>query len=153
MAKFWVSYWLQDGRQTGATLEAKDYNDIERQLMEMHGDMYGDIADYGEQEDDRDIHERLQLVRAMDLIVRNLNDEEMMEAWLMCGVADGDIKEDTPDEYLEYYAEDDTFASLMALFCRTMRWAINSPDLSKEEQKNGNYILYCDGIVGKKEEN
>ena len=50
----WVSYWLQDGTQTGATLEvdANDpANDIKRQLMAMHGDMYGDIADWEEYEE------------------------------------------------------------------------------------------------------
>ena len=51
----WVSYWLQDGTQTGATLQAEDYDDIERQLKEIHGDMYSDgIADYGFYDEEED---------------------------------------------------------------------------------------------------
>ena len=59
----WVSYWLQDGTQTGATLEvdAKDpAHDIDRQLMAKHGMMYGDVADWGEWEDDEEDAEDLE---------------------------------------------------------------------------------------------
>ena len=41
---------------------------------------------------------RIRMVKAMEEIIRNLNDEEEIEYWLMYGVADGDISENTPDE-------------------------------------------------------
>ena len=50
----WVSYFLQDGTQTGATLEvdANDpAHDIDRQLMAKHGDNYADVADWEEYDD------------------------------------------------------------------------------------------------------
>ena len=49
----WVSYFLVDGTQCGATLyvdgekETIRHKDVEKMLVEMHGDMYCDIADYG----------------------------------------------------------------------------------------------------------
>ena len=47
----WVSYFLQDGTTTGTTLEVEDranaYNEICEFLREEHGEMFGDIADYG----------------------------------------------------------------------------------------------------------
>lgn len=45
-----VSYWLQDGTQTGATIavvnDASAYDEIMDALVEMHGDDFGGIADY-----------------------------------------------------------------------------------------------------------
>lgn len=79
---------------------------------------------------------RADMVRAMNTIVRSINDEDIIMSWLMVGVADGDVKEDTPDDYLEYYCEDETFAELMALFLRLM----------KRAEKDG---LYCDKVVSK----
>lgn len=45
--KIWVSFYLQNGTQDGATLYAKDINDAERKLKEEYGDDFGSIADYG----------------------------------------------------------------------------------------------------------
>lgn len=49
---WWVSFWLQDGTQTGwspvavpVDVDAGDY--IEHLLIEEYGVDYGDIADYG----------------------------------------------------------------------------------------------------------
>ncbi len=83
------------------------------------------------------IKERAKVVRAMETICRCINDEEAFMPWLMVGVADGDITEETTDEDLEYYCEDDTFAELMYVFLRRMKAA----------QEGG---LYADGIVSKK---
>ena len=54
-ANYWVSYWLQDGTQSGASIFVPDGIErigsyIEEKLMEQHGDMYGGIADWGEYE-------------------------------------------------------------------------------------------------------
>lgn len=82
--------------------------------------------------------ERLQMVKAMEYIVRQCNDERCMNSWLMCGVADGDIEygDLAVDNYddLEYYCEDKNFAELMALFLKTMKLASYGG-------------LYCGGII------
>ena len=80
---------------------------------------------------------RTEVVRAMDTMARCINDEEVFEGWLICGVADGDIDETTTDEELEYYIEDETFAELMETFLKVMSMA----------KKSGG--LYVDGIVSK----
>lgn len=80
---------------------------------------------------------RTNVVRAMETLARSVNDEEVFEEWLMCGVADGDIEPSTEDEELEYYIEDETFAELMGVFLNVM----------KNAYKSGG--LYVDGIVSK----
>jgi len=67
------------------------------------------------------LHTRAELVRAMELLVRSINDEEIIMSWLSLGVADGDINGNETDDDLEWYCEEDTdFAELMALFLRLM---------------------------------
>lgn len=81
------------------------------------------------------LEKRAKVVRAMDLLCRCINDEDVFMPWLMVGVADGDITSETTDEDLEYYCEDDNFAELMEYFLRRMSAA----------KKSGG--LYCDKIV------
>ena len=81
--------------------------------------------------------ERVELVRAMELIARAVNDEDVFMTWLISGVADGDINESTTDEELDYYTEDENFADLMDTFLYLM---------SKAKKSGG---LYADGIVSK----
>ena len=83
---------------------------------------------------------RTKLVRAMETIARCVNDEDVFYRWLLCGVADGDIDNDTTDEDLEYYCEDKTFADLMERFL----------DLMTAAKRSGG--LYEDRIVSKYEE-
>ena len=79
--------------------------------------------------------ERAELVRAMETVARCINDEEVFEGWLICGVADGDIDENTTDEDLACYYEDDKdFADLIEEFMHLMARA----------RKSGG--LYCDGV-------
>lgn len=78
---------------------------------------------------------RVEAVRAMETLARCINDEDILDSWLMCGVADGDINEETEDEWLECYCEDNNFSELMGLFLRLM---------SRAKKSGG---LYCDGIV------
>ena len=80
---------------------------------------------------------RAKVVRAMEIIARCVNDEEVFDWWLSYGVADGDIDDDTTDEDIEYYCEDKTFADLMERFL----------DLMIEAKKSGG--LYEDRIVSK----
>ena len=90
--------------------------------------------------------ERIKLVRAMEYIARQVNDEDVFELWLTEGVADGDIeygKMEADDADLEkdrwsglnFYVEDSNFSDLMETFLTLMRKA----------QKSGG--LYCDGVV------
>jgi hypothetical protein len=80
---------------------------------------------------------RAEVVRAMETLARSINDEDVFEGWLICGVADGDIDETTTDEELECYLEDGTFAELMGTFLKVMARA----------KKSGG--LYVDGIVSR----
>ena len=77
------------------------------------------------------IKERVEMVRAMETICRNINDEEVLMGWLMCGVADEDITPDTTDEFIaEQYCEDEEdFAELMDTFLRSMQRAAKSGGL------------------------
>lgn len=76
--------------------------------------------------------ERVALVRAMDTVVRSLNNERVINSWLAVGVADEDYK--LPDEDLECYCEDDEdFRDLMSLFRRCVH----------------DSELYCDRVVSK----
>ncbi len=89
--------------------------------------------------------ERIKMVKAMEYITRQINDEEVFEGWLSCGVADGDIdygdlsvKDEDLDAYgLGYYINDEAFAELMQEFLLTMKCAYKSGG------------LYCDGVVSK----
>lgn len=87
--------------------------------------------------------ERVKMVKAMEFIARQINDEEVFMGWLTVGVADGDIKygdlsDSTTDETfrdIEYYTLDENFSDLMGCFLRRMVGAAKSGG------------LYCDGVV------
>lgn len=84
----------------------------------------------------RSLHIRARVVRAMDEIARCVNDVELMDRyWFALGVADGDITQETTDEDLEGYCEDETFEEIMGVFLKLMI----------EAKKDGG--LYCDGIA------
>ena len=92
------------------------------------------------------IVERIKMIKAMEFIARQINDEEVFYGWLSIGVADGDVEYGDLDvkkddkEYLEYYLEDVHFADLMDTFLHEM---------TKAKKSGG---LYCGGIVSKGEE-
>ena len=85
--------------------------------------------------------ERIKMVKAMEYIARQINDEAVFERWLIGGVGDGDIEygelevgaED--EENLDYYIEKDEFSDLMGVFLRVMVGAAKSGG------------LYCDGVL------
>ena len=91
--------------------------------------------------------ERIKMVKAMEFICRQINDENVLEGWLMNGVADGDIPYgelklpkdgcEALDEAYWYTTDDDTFAELMGCFLRRMASA----------NKSGG--LCCDNVVSK----
>ena len=37
------------------------------------------------------MEERIKMIKAMEYIARQINDEDVLGRWLVCGVADGDI--------------------------------------------------------------
>lgn len=85
------------------------------------------------------VKERIAVVRAMETIARAINHEGIFEEWLSYGVADGDIDENTTDEELTYYIEDnETFGELMSTFTHMMR----------KVHTNGG--LYVDGVASDK---
>lgn len=83
--------------------------------------------------------ERMKMVKAMEYIARQINDEEIFDAWLIDGVADGDIEygdlSAEAGEDMDYYLEDQHFSDLMDTFLRCMHAA----------KKHGG--LYCDRVV------
>ena len=90
------------------------------------------------------VAERIKMVKAMEFIARQVNDEEVFESWLTLGVADEDIiygdlayKKEDAIYHLSSYIEDDNFAELMELFLSLMTAA----------KKSGG--LYCDNVVSK----
>ena len=68
---------------------------------------------------------RARYVKALDLIARSVNDEELLPLWLTYGVADEDITEDTtPEQIAEMgYCEDATFQGLLNTFAQLMQEA------------------------------
>lgn len=85
----------------------------------------------------KDMRSRAEVVKAMETLVRCINYEDIIDSWLMVGVADGDIREDTTlEEIAEMgYVDDAEFKDLMTLFLRLMDRA----------SRNGG--LYCDRIT------
>lgn len=83
--------------------------------------------------------DRVKMVKAMEFIARQINDEEVFWGWLMEGVADGDLDATPSDvaDSAEDYIEDRDFADLMDTFL----WC-----MSKAYKSGG---LYCDGVVSR----
>lgn len=85
--------------------------------------------------------ERIKLIRAMEFVARQVNNERIFEDWLISGVADGDIEYGDLDvgiddfDDLEYYIGDEEFADLMSCFLEIMSYA------------NVSGGLYCDDVI------
>lgn len=81
--------------------------------------------------------ERALAVLAMEYLVRQVNDEDILEPWLMVGVADGDIPDGCtdPTQVDDYYTDPEDFADLVSCFLRRM------------VQARASGGLYCGGIV------
>ena len=72
---------------------------------------------------------RIDLLRAMDLIMNNLNDESLYLRWLSIGI------EDECTDY-DYYTETETFRDMMSAFCEIIHEATDESG-----------ALYVDGVV------
>lgn len=81
-----------------------------------------------------DTKKRCEVVRAMELLARAVNNEDIFYSWLIVGVADGDIGPNTTDEDLICYIEDDEdFADLMDTFLVLMRNAYEDGGLHVDD--------------------
>lgn len=85
------------------------------------------------------IIERAKMVSCMEFIARQINDEDVLDTWLMCGIPDGDIEYGNLDyvDIDDYYLDDNNFENLMSTFLVCMKGAYNSGG------------LYCGEIVSK----
>ena len=106
-----------------------------RYCTEIKAQTFGNPASF------ENIIDRIKLVKCMEFISRQINDEEIFECWLIDGVADGDICYSdlsvlTADsDILDYYISLDNISILTELFSRIMYFS---------------YIdggLYCDNIL------
>lgn len=84
--------------------------------------------------------QRIRMLKAMEFVACQINDENWLDAWCALGVADGDIfpgdlSGADPEGALDYYLEDDNFAYVMECFLNVMTGA----------KKSGG--LYCDNVV------
>lgn len=83
--------------------------------------------------------ERKKMILAMEYIARQINDEDVFDGWLMCGVPDGDVQygcfDITTIDDEDYFLEDDNFSNLMTCFLRRMYYAYDSGG------------LYCSDVV------
>ena len=87
------------------------------------------------------IDERRKAIVCMEYIARHINDEDVLDFWLMNGVPDGDIEYGNLDyEQVwseDYMVSDEGFEEIMSCFLRNMNRAFESGG------------LFCGGIVCK----
>jgi hypothetical protein len=88
-----------------------------------------------------DKKERIQMLKAMEIIMRNLNDEDLILTWLTDGIPDGTPIDD--DEAFEDFTDDVTFADIMDTFVYIMGKACPESEIANERKGT----LYCDGVV------
>lgn len=60
---------------------------------------------------------RVAVLKAMDDAIRNMNDEDAMEPWLMCGIPDGACEED----YEDIASDHDSYIEMVELFARIVK--------------------------------
>ena len=75
------------------------------------------------------IDRRIKMLEAMKYIASSINDEDILDRWLMLGIPDGDTN-------FANYCSDDELEDIIHEFLIAM---------SKAKKSGG---LYCDGVVG-----
>jgi hypothetical protein len=63
------------------------------------------------------INTRVAVLKAMDETIRNMNDENAMEPWLMCGVPDGACEED----YEDIASDHESYIEMVGLFAEIVK--------------------------------
>lgn len=83
----------------------------------------------------------MNIVRAMEYIARQVNDDEVLDLWVNLGIADGDVPyavlTDESEDWLEEYITDEGLSDLMRVFLRVMTMAYRSGG------------LWCEGVSSK----
>lgn len=88
------------------------------------------------------MEKRIEMLRAMETVIRNMNDESAIDEWLRNGIPDGAINSATDSSELEWLAEKDNFADIMDTFCYIMREWTKGLDTPKDRKA----FFYCDGV-------
>lgn len=89
--------------------------------------------------------DRCEVVRAMELLARTVNNDSVFTEWLAEGVGDGDITPATTDDDLDCYIEDDDmFGGLLYTFLHLMHTAYEKDGLYVDGVKSEYYDLYND---------
>ena len=85
------------------------------------------------------VDERRKAIVCMEYLCRQINDENVLDGWLMCGVPDGEIEYGNLDisavDEEDYMISDEGFKDLMTCFLRRM---------SRAYESGG---LWCGGVV------
>lgn len=85
------------------------------------------------------VDERRKAIVCMEYLCRQINDENVLDGWLMNGVPDGDIEYGNLDvsavDSEDYMVSDEGFKDIMSCFLRCMSLAYRSGG------------LWCSGIV------
>lgn len=63
------------------------------------------------------INSRVRVLRAMDNAIRNMNDEEALDPWLMCGVPDDAWEED----YVDIASDHENYIEIVRLFAKIVK--------------------------------
>jgi len=72
--------------------------------------------------DERQVESRAEVLLAMDVLMKHLNDEDDQTDWLVNGVPDGAPPLRMTQEQLEYYGQfADDFEEMVKVFARTVR--------------------------------
>lgn len=80
--------------------------------------------------------ERYAIIRAMDMLARQTNNEAALEMWFSQGISDGDIDTETPDEMLNDYIDDDKFRDVLDTFLCVMSESYKQGGLSVDGVKS-----------------
>lgn len=94
-----------------------------------------------------DKQKRAMYVVTMNDMIRGLNDESIVEIWLMSGVADGDENMSLEEFAESSYVEDKCFADLMALFARLINYAVEEAEGDYEKAVDrADKLMVLDGV-------
>lgn len=96
------------------------------------------MTDFLNPDSEKNKNARRKAVLAMEYLASQINDEDVLDGWLMGGVADGDIPYGSTDidDVDDYYIEKKNFSELVGCFLRCMKRAWNSGS------------LYCGAVAG-----
>ena len=96
------------------------------------------MTDFMNPNSEKNRNERRVSVLAMEYLARQINNEDVLDRWLMGGVADGDIPANSMNvnDVDDYYIEPENYAELVGCFLRCMKAAYADGS------------LYCGAVVG-----